>query len=80
METKNKSLSARIKRRNKAGFKGIGSYNFEKKTSYGDYREEFDNHKDKDKNIYQENLINHAKLCGVRHPGSKTLKQLSLYK
>jgi len=50
----NKSLSARIKRRNKQGFKGAGNNNFwEKKTPFGNYLDEYENNKYLDYKIAQ---------------------------
>ena len=67
--------SARIKRRNRQGFSGEGSYKgLSANHQYGDYkdfREESD--------IRMVNLINRAKNCGSRHPGSKRPAQLRLY-
>ena len=45
---KNKSLSARIRRRNAQGFRGEGNNHFIKKDSYGDYTDENQNGKLKD--------------------------------
>lgn len=45
----NKSLSARIKRRNAQGFKGEGGNPvWNKTTPFGDYKDETQNHKDTD--------------------------------
>ena len=44
----NKSLSARIKRRNKQGFKGEGNCKWIKTTPFSDYNNFMVNHKDKD--------------------------------
>ena len=74
----NLSLSARVKRRNAAGFKGQGSSSFVKSTPCGDYRNILDNHKDMSMNPYHQNLVNFSKKRGTRHAGSKkmsTLKQ-----
>lgn len=70
----NESLSARIKRRNKQGFNGVGTHklflNVEgniKDNSYGAI------------NTHQTNLINYAKKHGFKNNGSKTIKQLERY-
>ena len=44
----NKSLSARIKRRNAKGFAGVGTPAWTKRTSYGDYRNIADSNKQHD--------------------------------
>lgn len=84
MET-NKSLSARIKRRNKSGFRGLGNHNLPKEVNIS-INDEFVNHKFEDKlaNSYQKSLIyytkKYAKIRGYsKHSGSKTLKQLKRY-
>lgn len=80
MET-NKSLSARIKRRNKSGFRGVGTHNPLKEVNIS-INNELINHKYEDKlaNSYQKNLVNYAKKHGYsKHSGSKTLKQLKRY-
>ena len=41
----NKSLSARIRRRNKQGFEGNGTPNWTKNTSFGDYKNDEENGK-----------------------------------
>ena len=53
MATKNKSLSARIKRRNAQGFKGEGSQSDFVPRMPGDYTNERDNHKQKDRILSQ---------------------------
>ena len=88
METKNnnKSLSARIKRRNKQGFRGIGNHSLCPKEVNISINNELINHKFEDKlaNSYQKSLIyytkKYAKIRGYsKHSGSKTLKQLERY-
>lgn len=77
----NKSLSARIKRRNKSGFCGFGTHNFPKEVGIF-INDEFVNHKHEDKlaNSYQKSLVNYAKKHGYsKHSGSKTLSQLERY-
>lgn len=44
----NKSLSARIRHRNKQGFEGIGNPNLTKNNLYGDYTDQKQNHKETD--------------------------------
>lgn len=44
----NKSLSARIRRRNKQGFSGEGNSKWIKTTPFSDYNNPMVNHKDKD--------------------------------
>ena len=81
----NKSLSARIRRRNKCGFAGIGNWGFytkdgilisyssvkAKEGKMGDYTDENQNHKLKDKldNIAIKNKVNfHVhKSYGLKH-------------
>lgn len=78
METKtyNKSLSARVRRRNKAGFKGEGNRSFIKKTQYGDYIYPIDNHK----NDFVDKMKNHAITIGRKyayhHIGSMPFRKL----
>lgn len=83
METKNnKSLSARIKRRNKQGFRGIGNHSLCPKEVNISINNELINHKFEDKfvNSYYKSLVNYAKKRGYsKHSGSKTLKQLERY-
>lgn len=77
----NKSLSARIKRRNKSGFCGLGTHKFFKDVNIS-INDELVNHKYEDKlaNSYQKNLINYAKNHGYsKHAGSKMLGQLKRY-
>lgn len=57
---KNKSLSARIKRRNKQGFKGEGNHKMFGSV-LGDYRDENQNYKKFDKNLELTNLVNRTK-------------------
>lgn len=74
----NKSLSARIKRRNKQGFKGEGT----RKTFIdvsGDYTSTTQNYKYLDKDPYHINLVNRAKKLGLKHAGSKTVRQLKRF-
>jgi len=69
----NKSLSARIRRRNAQGFLGYGNHaNF--KNGGGDYKNKEDNHKSV--NLYQ-GVINFLRKRGFKHPGSK--KNLNQY-
>ena len=81
------AYSARIKRRNKQGFAGIGTpSNFVPNTP-GDYKDIIFNHKheigfNETSDVIpvltkHEHMVNKAKVRGMRHPGSKTLKQLS---
>ena len=67
----NKSLSARVRRRNKCGFTGNGTSNYTKFTPYGDYTDENQNHKLKDKldNIAIKNKVNFYihKSYGLKH-------------
>lgn len=83
METKNnKSLSARIKRRNKQGFRGIGNHSLCPKEVNISINNEFINHKFEDKfvNSYQKSLVNYAKKHGYsKHAGSKLIGQLKRY-
>lgn len=66
----NKSLSARIKRRNKQGFKGVGSYNgVGPYHEYDNYNNPAYNHKSYDLEMVKR--INRAKKLGYKHPGSK---------
>ena len=77
----NKSLSARIKRRNKSGFCGLGTHSFPKEVNIS-INDEIFNHKyeDKQMNDYQKNLVNYAKKHGYsKHAGSKRLEQLKRY-
>lgn len=77
----NKSLSARIKRRNKSGFRGLGTHNSPKAVIFS-INDEFVNHKFEDKlaNSYQKSLVNYAKKRGYsKHSGSKTLNKLKRY-
>lgn len=68
----NKSLSARIKRRNKQGFKGEGTApTFIKTTEFGTIT------KEKSKDKYQ-NIKNLLKRC-CKHAGSKSAKVLKQY-
>ncbi|MBO7692967.1 MAG: hypothetical protein J6Y28_01635 [Acholeplasmatales bacterium] len=78
----NKSLSARIKRRNKAGFKGVGNHSKNPKLVTVSINDDFINYKYEDKQInsYQRSLINFAKKHGYsKHAGSKFLGQLRHY-
>lgn len=77
----NKSLSARIKRRNKSGFSGVGTHNPPKEVNIS-INNELINHKFEDKfiNSYQKSLVNYAKKHGYsKHAGSKMLGQLKRY-
>ena len=55
----NKSLSARIRRRNAQGFNGVGNPNWTKNNSYGDYTDQKQNHKETD---YKRELARKNKL------------------
>lgn len=69
----NKSLSARIKRRNKQGFKGEGTApTFVKTTEVGSITKERVNNK------YQ-SAINFLRKHGIKHAGSKSAKTLKQY-
>ena len=74
----NKSLSARIKRRNKQGFKGEGNHKRFVSVS-GDYTSPIQSYKDFDKDPYHINLVNRAKKLGLKHAGSKTVRQLERF-
>lgn len=75
----NKSLSARIKRRNKQGFNGLGSHVNFKKVIYN-INDIILNHKLADRNEEQINLFNFAKKRGYsKHSGSKSISQLRRY-
>ena len=74
----NKSLSARIKRRNKQGFKGEGNHKRFVRV-FGDYTSITQNYKDLDKDLYHINLVNRAKKLGLKHAGSKTVRQLKRF-
>ena len=68
----NKSLSARIKRRNKQGFKGEGTPTFIKTTEFGTIT------KEKSQDKYQ-NIKNFLRKRGHKHAGSKSAKVLESY-
>lgn len=69
----NESLSARIKRRNKQGFKGEGSApTFIKTTEFGTIT------KEKSQDKYQ-NIKNFLRKRGHKHAGSKSAKVLKQY-
>jgi len=70
----NKSLSARIKRRNAQGFVGAGTSLGFVKTNYGDYTDPNQNHKNTEPN----HIANQARALGQigRHKGSKPIKRL----
>lgn len=75
----NKSLSARIKRRNKQGFDGTGSHVNFKKVIYN-VKDITLNHKLADRNEEQINLVNFAKKRDYsKHSGSKSISQLRRY-
>lgn len=75
----NKSLSARIKRRNKQGFDGTGSHVNFKKVIYK-VNDITLNHKLADRNEEQINLVSFAKKRGYsKHSGSKSISQLRRY-
>ena len=70
----NRSLSARIKRRNNQGFKGLGNH------TYG--RVECGNYLDYRKSNKYQGVINKMRKMGkfgIKHPGSKPLKTLKIY-
>lgn len=69
----NKSLSARIKRRNKQGFSGRGTApTFIKMTEFGTIT------KEKSQDKYQ-NIKNFLRKRGHKHAGSKSAKVLKQY-
>ena len=69
----NKSLSARIRRRNKQGFAGVGTdTTFIKTTPYGSIA------KKKVQDKYQ-SVKNFLRKHGFKHPGSKSAKTLKSY-
>lgn len=68
----NKSLSARIKRRNKQGFIGVGTNPTFKTTPYGTIA------KKKIQDKYQ-NIKNFLRKHGHKHAGSKSAKVLESY-
>lgn len=69
----NKSLSARIRRRNKQGFTGVGTdTTFVKTTPYGSIA------KKKVQDKYQ-SVKNFLRKHGFKHPGSKSAKTLKSY-
>lgn len=87
----NKSLSARIRRRNKQGFEGIGNHKDNNNPMMGDYKNPIDNHKFDDRlsinpdtleskisPSYQMNVINQAKRIGIvgKRAGSKRINKL----
>ena len=75
----NKSLSARIKRRNKQGFNGLGSHVNFKEVMYN-VNDITLNHKLADRNEEQINLVNFAKKKGYsKHSGSKSIGKLRRY-
>lgn len=75
----NKSLSARIKRRNKQGFDGLGSHVNFKEVIYN-VKDITLNHKLADRDEEQINLVNFAKKRGYsKHSGSKSISQLRRY-
>lgn len=67
----NKSLSAKIKRRNAQGFEGVGSYNgVGPKHTYGDYRDPLQNHKhdgDVRQKYNPDTEMNEIVVCPNRH-------------
>lgn len=70
----NKSLSARVRRRNAQGFLGIGNHkNFICGT--GDYTSREDNHKSIPSSE-QYNLVRRCKKFGMKHAGSKSMHAL----
>ena len=71
----NKSLSARVRRRNSAGFTGEGNHVMVKKDNVGDYRDVSQNHKDTDTKQHKE-LIKLCYSIGIKRAGSKTMKVL----
>ena len=72
----NKSLSARVRRRNSAGFTGEGNHVMFKKDNVGDYRDVSQNHKDTD-TIEHKTLVRHyGRMYIGKHPGSKPMRNL----
>lgn len=69
--TVNKSLSARVQRRNCAGFKGEGTKGWVKTTSFGDYKDLETNHKDVDikNNIAKKCKMGIIRTRFINHPG-----------
>lgn len=60
--TTNKSLSARIKRRNAQGFNGVGHHVVEQRHSpIGDYRDPKQNHKEQSRDASVQDAINYLK-------------------
>lgn len=75
----NKSLSARIKRRNKQGFTGVGNHINFKEVIYN-VNDITLNHKLADRNEEQINLFNFARKRGYsKHSGSKSINKLRRY-
>lgn len=73
MNVNNSNLSARVRRRNRFGFKGVGTEPaWSKKTPYGKIVKEkvFDRY---------ENVKNFLRKHGHKHAGSKSAKQLRQY-
>jgi len=67
--------SARIRRRNKQGFAGVGSYKgLGEKHQYGNYKD----YKDAPDFVHR-SYVEYAKRFGCKHPGSKRHAQLKLY-
>lgn len=48
--------------------------------SYGNYLDPKQNHKDPNRNTEQYHLVNRARYNDIKHPGSKSIKQLRSYK
>ncbi|MBR6128906.1 MAG: hypothetical protein IKQ07_04650 [Bacteroidaceae bacterium] len=72
--------SARIKRRNKQGFKGIGNHNpMPEGHKFGDYRDRRTNHKRTKAADALHAMIKFAGKWGCKHPGSKHPGQLMMY-
>ena len=72
--------SARIKRRNKQGFKGVGNHNgMPAGHIYGDYRNKETAHKVSKRADAMHAMIKFASKWGCKHPGSKSLGQLMQY-
>ena len=70
----NKSLSARVRRRNAQGFLGIGNHK-DFSCGNGDYTSREYNHKSTT-NSEHYNLVKLCKNIGIKHPGSKSMATL----
>ena len=72
----NTSISARVRRRNSAGFTGDGSHKLFKKESFGDYRDVSQNHKDTDTVEHKTLVHYYGHMTPGKHPGSKSMRNL----